>query len=93
MSMREKMAWAMCLKAGYDRPDAERWANNPSRKKFWEDMLPQVDAALDALMELTEAVAAVGEEAFANRHYHSGGMREIAVDLFKDMIRAVKEGK
>lgn len=50
MTMREKMARAMCQK---------RWNPTPAQlEALWDLMLPEVDAALDALEDLSPTMVA-----------------------------------
>lgn len=89
MTTREQMARAMCASMQID-PDMP---TGDLESPHWVQMCHAVDAALDAQLTITDAVLTIGEGTYANRHYHSGGMREIAADIFKDMVRAIREDK
>lgn len=88
MSMREKMARAMCIAAGID-PDARgyglgRTMPEGSEYALWEAQLRGVDAALDALLDPT---AGMVDAVFGC--CDSSGERA----TFIKMIRAAKDGK
>lgn len=85
MSMREKMARAMC------KSDELEW---DKQREFQSMYLTHADAALETLLEPTETMIADG---FSAAYAADDGTQEVADAVvnhaFIAMIRAAKEGK
>ncbi len=79
LTMREKMARALCLEDGYD-PDDDGGVPGVAR---WRSYLGGVDAVLSALEEPTEAMEDAGLEV-----YDDGDGWD---SIYKAMIRAAKD--